>query len=176
MTELKRGDILLYYDFEQNELGKLIKGVIKFGERLEDPNQSRYYYHTAIVLDPETKFEADGLKVTKHPIEPYDKDKELYDVFRPYIDPLIIENALQYILNFDGQLYDWFLILDDALRYSSGLELHLPSKFINFTEKHMKICSSLIEFYLIQGKFIDKPKNYCSPEDVFIDIKESKVV
>lgn len=159
---VQRGDILMYY-------GKytFIDDAIKFGELLEDGSQPKEYYHVAIALSPTEKIEANGIDVTRAPIE---TTPNLFDYYRLPGSKEQIETSLSFIERFIGEKYDWTLIADDVLMYATDGLIHLPEALIEKRESSEKICSTLGELYMVHRGFISS-RRYDSPEDVYIDIR-----
>ncbi len=159
------GDILLY-----RKSPSIADRLVEFGERLEDGAQDREYYHVAIALNANDKIEAYGKSVAIHPI-----DYGNFDAFRPPIAPRRIGIGLGTIRQYVGQAYDWWLIIDDALRYISRGVFHLPVSFIRSTERRGKVCSSLVVSYFKAAYWGPNLTSNASPEDIWIAVKDYPV-
>ncbi|MFB5192747.1 hypothetical protein [Alicyclobacillus fastidiosus] len=163
------GDILLYRKYPS-----IGHDLIIDGEILEDGRQQREYWHVAIALDVKNKIEADGKTVAIHPI-----DYGNFDAFRPPIGSRRIDLALSVIRQFVGQGYDWWLIIDDAIRYATkripkclGGPWHLPAAFIQSEERRAKVCSSLAVAYFNAAVWGPKLDRNASPEDIYLAVKD----
>lgn len=159
MTTLCRpGDILLY-----RKKRTLSTDAIELGEWLEDGAESREYYHVAIALDAYRKIEADGRSVAINLI-----DYGNFDAFRLPVNKSRRLWALSRIRNFVGQPYDWWLILDDGLRYLTRNKIHLPVHFIVDEERIKKICVSVARKYINYTKWPNRLTRNASPEDIWL--------
>lgn len=159
------GDILVY-----TENPDLVDQGIDFFERLEDGQQQTYAYHVAIALNANTQIAA-YKRVSIHPIG-YDGK---FMAYRPPITPRRRENGLEYVKSFNGQAYDYWLIFDDALRYSTRNLIHLPVSFVRSQERHAKVCSSLVAKYFQAAHFPGDWGFWTSPEDVYLAIQNFRV-
>ncbi|GMA64939.1 hypothetical protein NZD89_06025 [Alicyclobacillus fastidiosus] len=165
----KPGDILLY-----RKSPSIGDDLIIEGESFEDGRQDREYYHVAIALDANNKIEAYGKSVAIHPI-----DYGNFDAFRPPIGSHRVKSALAVIRRCVGQGYDWWLIIDDAIRYLTkfipkrlGGPWHLPVSFIQSDERRGKVCSSLAVAYLNAALWGPKLGRNASPEDIYLAVKD----
>lgn len=159
------GDILLY----RKNPSVFDRLIVEFEEK-EHRKQKEYFYHVGIALDSWNTIEADGRYVEVNPI-----DYERAEIFRPPISQQSINYALNEIRKYIGQRYDWMLILDDALRYITRNLIHLPIGYIRSTERHAKVCSTLVRryfFYAGWGLFYGVNE---SPEDIWLAIKDYEV-
>lgn len=162
MTTILPGDILLY-----GKHSGPITHLIDWGEIIEDGKQSKEFYHVAIALNEYTKIEADGKNVAIKPI-----DYGNFDIYRPPIKKDNINKGLNATRKLIGQPYDWPLIIDDALRYLTKGHVHLPTKWINSLERHMKICSSVAAFYFKYTGWYQSKNWHPSPEDIYLMVKK----
>ncbi|MCL6442088.1 MAG: hypothetical protein K6T83_01255 [Alicyclobacillus sp.] len=161
----KPGDILLY-----PHPPNLSTRLIELGERLEDGKQPIEFYHVALALGPYDKLEADGKRVEVNPID-YGK----FIAYRPPIPKDRRDKALAEMRKYIGQPYDWWLILDDALRYLTRGVVHLPVRFISSQERRKKVCSSLVARYLAAAEWGPKLGPNSSPEDLWLAVREYPV-
>lgn len=169
LPDIQPGDILLYY----RDGGLLSDPLIKLGEVLEDGPQSVEYYHCAIALDAKTKIETNGFEPVCVTNIIYDGT---FDVFRPPIDQKSRNEALQKVMELQGQHYDWLLILDDAFRFMTFNLIHLPENRINNSERRRKICSTLVAFYFESAKWGELRKwPRPTPEDIWLEVQEFPV-
>lgn len=169
----KPGDILLY-----KKSPSILDKFIIDGEILEDGLHHREYYHVAIALDASNKIEAYGKSVRIDAI-----DYGNFDAFRPPISHPRIQTALSAVQKFVGQYYDWWLIVDDALRYMTrfiprvlGGPWHLPVSFIKDEERRGKVCSSLVVKYFTAAHWGPKLGRNASPEDIYLAVKDYLVL
>jgi hypothetical protein len=164
---IREGDILLYY-----KGGAWSAPLIDLGEILEDGWQKREYYHCAVALDAQQKIETDGYPVKVDNIQ-YDGS---FDLFRPPIPAQDIRRGLDATRQLIGQKYDWLLIVDDALRFTSRGIIHLPRRWIESEERRRKICSSLVVYYLrAAGWHGVRRWPPATPEDLFLALKDYQV-
>ncbi|WDL97791.1 hypothetical protein [Alicyclobacillus sp. ALC3] len=140
--------------------------LIEFGEKLEDPGHAQYFYHVALALGPYYKIEADGKTVAINPID-YGK----FEGFRPPIPPKQRDAALAQVHKLVGEPYDWWLIIDDALKYGTCGVVHLPVRFIKSEERHAKICSSFLRKYFEDAEWGPRERITVSPEDIYLAVK-----
>lgn len=140
INSVQPGDILLY-----RKLRNRNTELIKFFERRENGPQVRGYNHVAIALDNQSKIEANAKRITIEPI-----NYGSFDVFKPPIPQR--NTAIDYLMGFVGQPYDWWLVTDDVLRYSTHNVIHLPVAFVQVEEQDKKTCSSLIAHYFSVAK------------------------
>lgn len=166
---VKAGDVLLYKVPRGHWYTKVFEGLIVDGEKLEDGKHKQEYYHIAVAISDKQKIEANGVDVAIDDIE-YDGSFDSYTM--PFSQEKI-EEALEYIKGFQGEPYDWTLIVDDALRYLSDNILHLPLELVAEKEKYEKICSTFAVIYLIKLGLIKQEDihKYYSPEDDYLLIK-----
>jgi hypothetical protein len=165
MIQCQSGDILLY-----RKSPTLFEQLVEDFEQFEDGRQRYQFYHCGIALDTWNTIEADGRRVNVNPI-----DYEKASIFRPPIQNPDINYALGKIRKFIGQRYDWMLILDDAIRYLTHNKIHLPAKYIRSTERHAKVCSTLVARYFYfagWGAFYGFNE---SPEDIWLSVKDYEV-
>ncbi|WDL96956.1 hypothetical protein [Alicyclobacillus sp. ALC3] len=161
------GDILLYH-----RPPNLSTRLIEDGERLEDPGEPEYFYHVAIALDKYTKIEANGKTVAKANID--------YGKFRTFRLPFghdAIQRGLNLVLSYEGEPYDWPLIIDDGLRYATHDLVHLPVAYIRSEERRRKVCSSLAakDLVAVRPEWAPLLGRNSSPEDIYNVVKSFPV-
>ncbi|EPZ47618.1 hypothetical protein [Alicyclobacillus acidoterrestris] len=159
------GDILLY-----RNPPTFLTHLIDIGEYFEDGQRSPIYYHVAIALNDKEKIEANGNQVAIAPID----NGGTFDVYRPPILPRNIRDGLSYVKSLEGQRYDWLLIVDDALRYSTHNIVHLPVAMVKRSERYRKICSTVVAEYFRAAHYINLSGNV-SPQDVYLAIADFEV-
>lgn len=163
---VQAGDILLYTDHPD-----WIDRGIQFFEELEDGKHKFMPYHVALALDSTTQIAA----YRKVEIVPIGYDGPDYLVYRPPISPRRREKGLELVKEFNGQSYDYLAIFDDALRYATRNLIHLPVSWIQSTERHMKVCSSLVADYFNEAMFPGDWTHHTSPLDVYLAVKDYRV-
>ncbi len=160
------GDLLFYYRVKNP-----YEEAVDVGEYFELGHQSRYYYHVAIALSSAEKVEADGHFVAKHRLI----YNGAFDIFRPPAP--YRERGINAILAEVGERYDWWLDIDDGLRYLTRDRIHLPVEFIRNRERKEKQCVTLALRYLAlagyQAPF--RLGRNSSPQDVYRAVKKWKV-
>lgn len=63
------------------------------------------------------------------------------DAFRPPIDQHHIDLGLSTVKKYVGHPYDWWVVIDDGLRYVSRYLIYLPVSFVQPEERKGKVCS-----------------------------------
>lgn len=165
MINVLPGDLLFY-----RKNPNLFNRLVDVAEEVENGRQKYEFYHCSIALNQWEKVEADGRRVNVNPIEP-----DGYSVFRPPINQQSINYALFEIRKYIGQRYDWTLIADDALRYLTHNHIHFPVNYIRSTERHAKVCSSLVARYFFYAGWSSFYGFNESPEDIWLAVKDYEV-
>ncbi|GMA59661.1 hypothetical protein GCM10025859_01010 [Alicyclobacillus fastidiosus] len=166
MLTCETGDILLYSTPPNFDTCLVIEG-----ERMEDPGESRYFFHVAIALDANRKIEARGKTVAIDQI-----DYGQFAVFRPPVPPSRIQAGIEAVRECIGQHYDWLAIINDGMSYLTRDLAHLPDKWVASSEHKRKICSSLVALYFKTASWGPKFGLTVSPEDIYEAVKEWPVV
>lgn len=157
----KQGDILLYY-----RPPTFLTKLITFGEILEDGKQKREYYHVAVVVDSEHKVEANGKNVSIAPIH----NGGVFDAYRlNSVYQNKIPYAIEQVISYVGQPYDYLLIFGLAIEYISFGWARFPKHILKHSEEKSKICSTLAQQFLWYCG-IPPIKDFDSPEDVYLTI------
>lgn len=135
---VQAGDVLAYW-----RTSNFTEELIDAGEVLEDGPQEREYFHVALALNSTQKIESlTSTGVGLHKII-YDGS---FDVFKVPMTDTKKNRALNAALSLVGERYNWWAVVDDGLRYLSGGKVHLPKKFIDWTERYTKECSGVLFF------------------------------
>lgn len=145
----------------------LVEKAVLFGETLEDGKAK--YYHCAIAINQSEVFQTDGAPVVRAPIDL----SRGFDVYRPPITDANIKVGLDAVAALLGEGYDWWLIEDHVLRDLSGGHVHLPESFIATKEEYLKVCSTLMQYYLKKCHFYTCNK-WDTPEGLAVELHEYK--
>lgn len=142
--------------------------VIDFGEHIEDGPAKHYFYHLAVAENSTNKMEALSNGVQEDVID-YSRQ---FLLVNPPVDPARKSTALHRLRSLIGQQYDWWVIVDDALRILSKAlfgrpVVHLPARFVKSQERHEKICVSLLRKYLNWAGSSIRIPYYATVEDAY---------
>ena len=134
------GDVLAYW-----RVRSIFEELIDAGETLEDGRQAKEYYHVSVALNGKQQIEAlTSSGVGIHPII-YDGS---FDVFKVPVSKSQRDRGLGKAVLLDGNKYNWWAVVDDALGMLTFDSVRLPKRFMRKINKYLDDCSQVALAYL----------------------------
>lgn len=164
-TFCKPGDCLIYFKSKS-----VTAELIRFGERLQDPNEDMYAFHIAVALDKYRKIETNGA-----PTEIRTIDYGNFLVFRPPYDSAKLPAALRWIQKLEGRWYGWIGVIDQGMRDLTGGYVHLPRWLITRIDNKWPYCSWEYGEFANRAGFSLPMWPPPSPEDVYDAVRQWRV-